>query len=70
MKKPDPKPLVIVSVDDIYLYGKQIGKKVTMKQAIEIFENIDSSDWDMEFTTFWSFIENEIDNYKENMKNG
>ncbi len=65
----DTMPLVVLSVDDIYLYGKNESLKkyeVTKKEAREIFDSIDSTDWDCEHSTFWSFIEYEIEKFKEN----
>lgn len=58
------KPLVNIDIDDIYLHSKQIGNPVTKKEAVEIWESIDSSQWDCENSTFWGFIEQKIRSFK------
>ena len=58
------KPLVMIDVDDIYIYAnKEMKIKLTKEETIEIYDNIDRDQWDYENSTFWSFIEQHIRDY-------
>lgn len=64
---PKPKVLCSLSWEDIYEKAQDMDHELTREQIIEIFDSIDSTDWDSN-VDFWSFLENEIERYFEDGK--
>ena len=54
------KALVIIDVDDIVLQAQDMSIKLFKSEAKEIFDNIDTSDWNCESSTFNSFVQERI----------
>ncbi len=54
------KPLLVLDVQDIFGHAKNLDISITIKEAREIFDSIDSLSWDCENDTFWAFLERHI----------
>jgi len=59
----DSTPLVMISLGDIEGRLQPSRKKISKSDAKEIFDNINSSDWNCESDTFNAFIDNAINEY-------
>lgn len=58
------KPLVIIDVDDIYIYANdEMHIQLTKEEAMDIYNKIDTMQWDCENSTFWSFIASKVNDY-------
>lgn len=58
------KPLLILDVDDIFIYANDIMKvKLSKEEAIKIYDGIGRGNWDCENSTFWSFIEIHVNDF-------
>ena len=62
------KAFLEISVDDIFLHAKEIGKPISKADAEKIYEQFDRTDVDCENSTFWSHVQYLIERFLEEKK--
>lgn len=65
-KMPEAQALLTKSWEDFYPYAQSYTQKhwnrnPTKQELVDIFESCD--DWDCEYSTYWSEVDNAVDNY-------